>query len=424
MSQQQIVIPRNGVLRISRLVFVAIVMITITWSLTINKPPQLQPKVFISEISDSWVNVGPGMFVFSAYLDVRKHLYYSKRGVVALAVQSIDVHEPNLYCLLTDDSGNLVCAETPINTVLIKPASGEYKYHQYFYICNISSSAITPTFVSFSSKMCLEPSPRIPVIQIHNESNSSKKFGVCIHSPLFHVHDAQFIIQTIEMNRILGAQWFTFYIHNAGQDVRRVLEEYSKVGVVDVVRSTLPNISVRYYGQQLLMHDCGYRNMYKVRYLLYTDLDEIVVPQNSQNWAQVMTQIDRKSIGAFQFRHVALVGETTSKTLAVCNSSKKIEMPRFMKFTDQTILFPFSKRSKFLIKPETFARMEIHKPRNLLKGFFTYQVPSEIALLYHYRLPSLHIPKNKIKDNQMNRYLPELTARIKDWNCKIDLEVT
>ena len=120
-----------------------------------------------------------------------------------------------------------MCAETPINTVVIKPATDEYKYHQYLYICNISSSAITPTIVSFRSKMCLEPSPRIPVIQIHT---SSKKFGVCIHSPLYHVHDAQFIIQTIEMNRILGAQWSVFYIHDVGQDVRRVLEEYGRCG--------------------------------------------------------------------------------------------------------------------------------------------------------------------------------------------------
>lgn len=424
MSQQQTVISRNGVLHISRFVFVATVMLTIAWCMATNKSLQVQPKVLISAIDDSWVNVGSGIFVFSAYLDVRKHFYYSKRGVVALALQRIDVHKPDLYCLLTDDSGNSVCAETPINTVLIKPATDEYKYHQYLYICNISLSAITPTFVSFRSKMCLEPSPRIPVIQIHTESNSSKKFGVYVHSPLFHVHDAQFIIQTIEMNRILGAQWFTFYIHDVGQDVRRVLEEYSKEGVVDVVRSTLPDISVRYYGQHLLMHDCGYRNMYKVKYMLYTDLDEIVVPQNSQNWDQMMTQIDRKSIGAFRFRHVALLGESTSKTLAVCNSSKKIEMPRFMKFTDQTTPLPFSKRSKFLIKPETFARMGIHNPRNLLKGFSTYQVPSEIGLLYHYRLPPLHIPKSKIKNNQMTRYLPELTARIKDRNCKINLEVT
>ena len=165
MSQQQIVISRNGVLCISRFVFVAIVMITIAWCIAINEPPQLQPKVFISAIDDSWVKVGPGIFVFSAYLDVRKHFYYSKRGVAALALQWIDVHKPNLYCLLTDDSGNSVCAETPINTVLIRSATDEYKYHQYFYICNISSSVITPTFVSFSSKMCLEPSPRIPVIQ-------------------------------------------------------------------------------------------------------------------------------------------------------------------------------------------------------------------------------------------------------------------
>ena len=108
------------------------------------------------------------------------------------------------------------------------------------------------------------------------------------------------------MNRILGAEWFTFYVHSASQDVMRVLQDYSKEGVVEVVMLTIPNISVHYYGQQVLLQDCAYRNMYKVRHLFYTDLDEIIVPQKDQNWSQMITAMDRKSIGSFHVRQVTL----------------------------------------------------------------------------------------------------------------------
>ena len=133
--------------------------------------------------------------------------------------------------------------------------------------------------------------------------------------------DVQLVIQTIEMNRILGAERFTFYIHSASQDIMRVLRNYSREGVVDVVMSMIPNISVHYYGQSMLIQDCTYRNIYKVRHLLYTDLDEIIVPQNHHKWSQMITAIDRKSIGGFHVRHMAFSGKDAPKMLSICNSS-------------------------------------------------------------------------------------------------------
>ena len=50
-----------------------------------------------------WVNVGPEMFVFSAYLDTRDISYSSKpRRVVALAMQNDRMKHALLYCQLTD----------------------------------------------------------------------------------------------------------------------------------------------------------------------------------------------------------------------------------------------------------------------------------------------------------------------------------
>ena len=374
---------------------------------------------FKEEPETAWVKVGPEMFVFSAYLDTRKNYYYRKRGVVALAAQNIQIRNLSLYCLLTDSNGRTFCLKNAIRRVLV--SSKQFTYRQYYYICNLPPrfSAITPKFVSFSfNSSCQQPSPPVPVTQVQNTTNSTRRFGVCIQSPLFSMNDVQLVIQTIEMNRILGAERFTFYIHSASQDIMRVLQDYSKEGVVDVVMSTIPNINIHYYGQQVLIQDCAYRNMYKVRHLLYTDLDEIIVPQNHQKWSQMITAIDRKSIGGFHVRHVAFSGKDAPKVLSICNSSKKIEIPRFMKFIKHSPPDPLTQRAKYIIKPETFSVVQIHGPGQLLEGYSIYSVPSEVALLYHYRFPFLRDSSGRtVKDDRMIRYLPELIERIEQKIC-------
>ena len=419
-------------LTIVALVMISIVIVIVCQRSAVLLPPNIpnqstkllkapgESSQFMRDSETVWVNVGPEMFVFSAYLDTRDISYSSKpRRVVALAMQNNRMKHAFLYCQLTDSNGRAWCLKHHISKIGVKNHP-KYKYQSYYYICNLPPrfSAITPKFVSFSfSSSCQQPSPPIPVTRVQNTSSPAKGFGVCIESPLFNMKDVQLIIQTIEMNRILGAEWFTFYIHSASQDVIQVLEDYAKEGVVEVVKSTIPNINVHYYGQQVLLQDCAYRNMYKVRHLVYTDLDEIIVPQKDQNWSQMITAMDRKSIGEFHIRQVTLVGKSIPETLSICNSTREIEIPRFMKFTKQSPPYPLPKRAKLIIKPETFAQIAIHGPCQLLKGYSTYAVPSEVALLYHFRLPFLHNSRKRIKDDQMIRYFPELIDHIEQRIC-------
>ena len=385
----------------------------------LKSPRPAKSNQFMRESETVWVNVGPEMFVFSAYLDTRDNSYSSNR-VVVLVMQNDRMKHALLYCHLTDSNGRTWCLKDHIRKKVINLCR-QYKYRSYYYICNLPPhiSAITSKFVSFSfNRSCQQLSPPIPVTQAQNTSNAMKRFGVCIESPLFNMNDVQFIIQTIEMNRILGAEWFTFYVHSASQDVMRVLQDYSKEGVVEVVMSTIPNISVHYYGQQVLLQDCAYRNMYKVTHLFYTDLDEIIVPQKHQNWSQMITAMDRKSIGSFHVRQVTLVGKSAPKTLSICNSSKKIETPRFMKFTERSSPYSLPLRAKYIIKPETFEVAQTHDPGPLLEGYSIYRVPSEVALLYHFRLPFFHDSSRKrVKDDRMIRYLPELIEHIERKIC-------
>jgi len=137
------------------------------------------------------------------------------------------------------------CTKDPAKKVKINPGCNRSKneyceyYCEYYYICTVSS-LFTPAFVSFSSShTCQQPSTWITVAPGLTEP--TKKFGVCIESPLFNVTDPQYIIHTFEMNRILGAEWFTVYIMSASTEVKKVLKDYSDKGLLETVDWNIPS---------------------------------------------------------------------------------------------------------------------------------------------------------------------------------------
>ncbi len=107
-------------------------------------------------------------------------------------------------------------------------------------------------------------------------------------SPLCNFSDAQALAELFEINRILGAEHFTVYTHSITDSLSKVLKEYIREGVAEVVDWKMPILSdrqsIRYYGQLVAMHDCLYRNMHTVKYLIFNDVDEVVVPRQHKNW--------------------------------------------------------------------------------------------------------------------------------------------
>ena len=78
------------------------------------------------------------------------------------------------------------------------------------------------------------------------------------------------------------------------------LSKYSEKGQLLLVKWW--EIELHYYGELLLMHDCLYRNMYAAKYLVFVDMDELILPIQHNNWTSMMKEIDTSpKIGAFVF---------------------------------------------------------------------------------------------------------------------------
>jgi len=364
----------------------------------------------------AWVKVPYRVpfYVTSTYLDRRRNRF--GQAVVVLGYGELNQSEQPIYCLFSDAKwSEMQCTKDPLVKIQIndKFRKSENKYCDYYYICKVSS-LFKPAFVSFSSNhTCQQPSTWITVA--HGLAEPTKKFGVCIHSPLF-MNDPQYIIHTFEMNRILGAEWFTVYILGVSTEVKKVLKDYSDEGLLETVDWNIPHkIGAHYHGQNMCIQDCAYRNMHRVKYLIYTDLDEIIVPQQHPNWSEMMEKLDQELRGAFIFRMVHLYGNSTKGT---CNTSKsEFKVPRFITFTQRSeAIKAEGTRSKLIVKPKRFGRIGVHKIFELLKGYQPYNVSPEVALVYHYRVPPLYTSRTR-KEDKLVKYSSELLARIQARIC-------
>ena len=154
--------------------------------------------------------------------------------------------------------------------------------------------------------------------------------------------------------------------------------------------------SVNYYGQRLSIYECVYRNMHWVKYLVYTDLDEFIVPRKSIGWADMMKQMENEKYASYMFRNTFFFESenNTGKHLAKMkvrlpsNGTCEIEMPKFLTYLFRsTKIWDVARRSKYIVKPVCLqsSHMLVHQVKH--RGRLArYVVPPDYALMNHYRI--------------------------------------
>ena len=115
----------------------------------------------------------------------------------------------------------------------------------------------------------------------------------------FTAEAAPLFIEWFELHRMFGVTDFTLYNATAqlSADVQRVFDYYTKRGLLQLHQIQPPDfarhVKNRYaadLGMRLALNDCMYRNMYRYRYIVVVDLDEILVPLQHRSYQQLMAQ--------------------------------------------------------------------------------------------------------------------------------------
>ena len=377
----------------------------------------------------SWKTLGANLSLFSAYYDDRQS---STGGLVILGYEKMPKEPQNLSCLVIMIGDKAPSVQGPVERVMIAEKWRERteRYRGILYKCNLTKPG-KPKYVTLIHRTDvinnLSSTSYVPVADARFPEKVHK-FGVCYETPLYRYKYDQEIMHSIEMNTELGATWFTIYVYEAHAKALEILKYYShKQKILDAVYNWGENMPDPVYNHGLTVgiHDCVYRNMYKVRYLVLYDIDEYITPVQGFNWNDLLPKIDGTRRAHFVFPHLSF-HKNKSKTELRCHEKSNItyKMPRFFSYHRRsgnvTVRY---QQSKSIIKPKYSISVEVHHQRFMLPGYEAYFVTPDIGVMKHFR-ESYH-PKyrggNFTLDYDMDYYKPAVLGSLKRYYCGRDV---
>ena len=241
-------------------------------------------------------NSADEIVVYSAFYDDRPVLETST-WIRILGVAAINSSKPAVFCQVWFDG-----CPSPFITVASLNRTGRrigYKFHnrtyiQYLVSCRVPGVEPVPTHVSLAFSRCARSTIYLPV-QRPLRSPHDHEFGVCVAISFNHVPIPIFV-EWMEFNRILGITEFNIYDANM-VNMSGVFDYYTKLGVLRVFPTPPAVDSMSYDAIKLSspasLNDCMMRNMYRYRYVVAIDFDEVIVPKMHRNYPEMLTYIDR-----------------------------------------------------------------------------------------------------------------------------------
>ncbi|XP_062591560.1 beta-1,4-galactosyltransferase galt-1-like [Saccostrea cucullata] len=307
---------------------------------------------------------------------------------------------------------------TRINaTLYLCPESHGLRFTAAIFSCKVPNTRM-PDAVSLVTKDCEKPVNVLPVIY---NSNVERTFTVCV-SPLHAMYSKAYqLVEMIEFSSILGADHFFFYNYSTNWNVDLVLKHYESKGLVSVIQWKLPMTKnrtdepdIHYYGQLAMLNDCLNRNRGASRYVVFQDLDEIIIPKNHKSWNDMLDSLPA-NMSSYMFRSAFfrldwLNARTNSNVSKIAKSYKAYA---FLKRFRENEIFGRATRSKYIVDPLKVEVVGIHNVWKFKRGGRPFYVPPEVALVHHYRTNERET--GRVKDDSVLNFKNVLTKIKQTW---------
>ncbi|KAJ6652645.1 hypothetical protein lerEdw1_011240 [Lerista edwardsae] len=262
------------------------------------------------------------------------------------------------------------------------------------------------------------------------------EFTLCISTMFGGYNNVLQFIQSLEMYKLLGVQKVVIYKTSCGPLMENVLEFYVAEGMVEIVPwpiTAFLNVStewrfkengtqIGYYGQIPALNDCVYRNMYKSRYVLLNDIDEIILPVQYPDWKALMRRLQEQNpqAGVFLFEsHVFPNNVFASDDVPSWGAVPGVDiLQHVLREPDRKeVLNP----RKMIVNPRKVVQTSVHSVLEALGE--SVDVPMEVAMVYHCRTPfQPYLGKGSlIRDTTLWRYNSSLVHAVSQVLRKIPL---
>lgn len=226
-----------------------------------------------------------------------------------------------------------------------------------------------PLSVSLVEQPCHTPTNNLRIIYNKQaDDEQEENFAVCVKGlELMYVDNSFRITEWLELLFILGADKVFIYDLGVHPNVSKVLKYYESQGRVHIQKSTLPGeqptapglqhlylkqkITNKRLNEVICYNDCLYNNMYRYKFVVLLDTDEVIMPRSAPNWGTLFQQekiMDvsssgddglitfNRSVSSYCARHVYFLDSMTDE------SHWSPEIPAFMhmlQHVNRTIIY-------------------------------------------------------------------------------------
>ncbi|XP_072567784.1 uncharacterized protein [Paramormyrops kingsleyae] len=236
-----------------------------------------------------------------------------------------------------------------------------------------------------------------------NEHNFKYNFTVCISNLFGNYNNVLQFVQTIEMYKLLGIQKVVIYNTSCGPDLDKVLHYYREEGTLEIHQWPIDQFlnpskgwnfeehkgDLHYYGQLTTLNDCIYRNMYRSKYLLLNDIDEIIMPYKHATLELLLEDLQRQNstVGVFLIENHIFpkthFDETGQFHLTQWEKVPGINiMEHIYREPDRKDVY---NPTKMIINPRQVVQTSVHSVLQNYGG--TLRVPPDVCRIIHVRVP-------------------------------------
>ena len=255
-------------------------------------------------------------------------------------------------------------------------------------LCEVPTGT-APRMLSIASAQCKSPQLHL---RVHTPQPTAHKhnFTVCPGGPVkFNYSNVHQLVEWVEINSMFGAQKFVLYNHSGSDVLQPYIQNYVDEGKVDFLPWPLEvdSKSIKNLGHMALINDCLYRYMYKTKYLVYLDLDELLVPKTEPSWVKTISSLHCENKVEAIFKNVFFKTEWSDDEVFSGNQTvQRLHLLSLLKSKRESKIWPHRSRSKYIIRPQKinvagvhFAHGQVSKPSS------TCLVPDSVAWVQHYR---------------------------------------
>ena len=298
-----------------------------------------------------------------------------------------------------------------------------YRYSAAYFLCPLSGLA-----EPFAVSVMVENTTRctvhtLPVINTFHPKPSERNFSICLAPLNCNYSRVYELIEWIELNLLMGVQYFTLYKYSIAENIQHVLTYYSKRGLVEVLPWNIP-ISVRepeeihYFAQLAALNDCLYRNRHKTKLLAIIDLDEFIIPRKPEDltWLDMFSSLPDSSSYIFRNTFYRANRQNIKLSYQFLEKAHRYKLKTLETLQRDTYIYPMNWRSKVIVKPTAVVTVGIHNIWEHTKGT-SYGVETENGLLHHYRFWNYTEERyfqERDKTGTKDSYIDETILKYKD----------